>query len=279
MTRDPASAGDRLANRGNGFADDELRRQALRAQRSRGAGRRTRRRGARRLPAASSWSVRTICGSTASESEVSASAGVRADLVVAVAAAREQAGRTPIRRRGNTRRSRATRTGVAAHSRFKPRRHRLHVLLVTAMIAEKHDVAKSVQPEAACRVLERRLERRIGNGDRARKAHVRRRRRDAALGHVGDDRRHQRIAERERDPFGERRAPARCACRASCAGRSARSRRWGPARSSCRRRLPASSSGEVRSSMNTGAGDCANAHDAATKSAMNARRGANVTGE
>ena len=65
----------------------------------------------------------------------------------------------------------------------------------------------------------------VRHGDRAGKAHVPGRRVDAAFGHVGDDRRDQRVAERARDLLGQRLARGRCACRAPCAGRSARCRR------------------------------------------------------
>ncbi len=82
------------------------------------------------------------------------------------------------------------------------------------------------------RGLERLLEHVRRNADRPGEAHVRGGRIDPSFGNVGDDRRDDRVAEPLRDaPASASRA--RCACRASGAGRSARCRRPARSRSSC----------------------------------------------
>ena len=75
---------------------------------------------------------------------------------------------------------------------------------------------------------------------------------DAAFGHVGDHRRHQRVAERSRRCARPAPARARCACRAPCAGRSARCRRSERGPSSRRRRCAPRARATVSSSSSTG---------------------------
>ena len=81
--------------------------------------------------------------------------------------------------------------------------HDLVVLLVVAVIAQEHDVAESGEPEAARRGIEHLAVHVRRHRDRSRITHVPRRRVDAALGHVGDDRGDQRVAELSRDPAGQ----------------------------------------------------------------------------
>ena len=82
---------------------------------------------------------------------------------------------------------------------------------------------------------------------------------DIALGHIGDDRRHQRIAECARRSLPRARAPAHCACRAPSAGRSARSRRSARGSSSCppRSRRAARARSALRDRRSAAARPCA----------------------
>ncbi len=100
-----------------------------------------------------------------------------------------------------------TRTGARGPLPVEACGDRREILLVPAVIAEKDDVAEAVQPEAPRRRFEDLLERCLGDRDGSGKAHVRRRRIDAALRNIRDDWRHERIAERLRDSLGERPDP------------------------------------------------------------------------
>ena len=77
----------------------------------------------------------------------------------------------------------------------EPLHHAAQVALVAAVVAEQHDVAKAVRGQAFGRGHQHLLEHGIGHAEGAGKAHVPGGRRDAALGHVGDHRRHQRMAQ------------------------------------------------------------------------------------
>ncbi len=79
----------------------------------------------------------------------------------------------------------------------------LFAALVSAVVADEHDVAESVDGEASRGRHERLLEHRRRHADRPGKTHVRRWRIDVALGHIGDHRSDQRIAERGGDASGE----------------------------------------------------------------------------
>jgi hypothetical protein len=69
------------------------------------------------------------------------------------------------------------------------------IVLVAAVVAEKDDVGEAVNLEAVRGGFQRLFEHVVRHGDRAGKAHVRGRRSVAALRHVGDDRRDDRVAE------------------------------------------------------------------------------------
>ena len=71
------------------------------------------------------------------------------------------------------------------------------------MIAQKHNVGEARLPQAAGGGGERALEGRLGNRDRAGKAHVLGGRRDVALRHVGQHRRDQRVAQLRGDPASQ----------------------------------------------------------------------------
>ena len=109
----------------------------------------------------------------------------------------------------------------------QPFRDRLRVRLVVAVVSQKHNIPKTVKLEAPRRVLKNLFKCFARHGDRPGKAHVRRRWLQAAFRNVGQHRRHQRIAQRERDFFRTAPSPACCACRARCAAHSARCHRWG----------------------------------------------------
>ena len=123
---------------------------------------------------------------------------------------------------------------------------------------------KPCAPEAARGRLEDAAIRIRGNRDRPRIAHVAVGGLDAALGHVGDDRRHERVAERAGDPLREQR-DTRALCLPSAM--------WGPFCSVppigtrivvLPARMRAASSGEVRSSRSTDAGAAADPAEAMT---------------
>ena len=81
----------------------------------------------------------------------------------------------------------------------QPFRDRLGVRLIIPMVSQKHNIPKTVKLEASCRVFENLLKCFARHGDCPRKTHVRRRRLQAAFRNVGQHRRHQRIAQRERN--------------------------------------------------------------------------------
>ena len=82
--------------------------------------------------------------------------------------------------------------------------HRLQCGLIVAAVAEDHDVGEAVLRQRLRRTCDHRLERRLGHADRAGVAHVLAGRCDAAFGHVGHHRRHQRIAQFGGDAPGQR---------------------------------------------------------------------------
>src|ERR1022692_2821831 len=125
---------------------------------------------------------------------------MRADLIVAEAAfpkrfrERGRGGTIVLRERVHAGRRRGPLP-------IQPIGDRLFILLVVAVVAQENDVAKSVQLETPCGVFEHFLKNLIGNADGPGEAQVRRRRADAAFGHIGHDRCHQRVAQGQRDFF------------------------------------------------------------------------------
>ena len=98
--------------------------------------------------------------------------------------------------------------GVNANRRrgpltIQPRGDVLLALLITTVIADEYDIAKSMALEASRSGLEQRLERALRDADRAREAHVRGGRIDAAFRDAGNNRCDERIAERHGDSVGE----------------------------------------------------------------------------
>ena len=111
-------------------------------------------------------------------------------------------------------RIRDRRRSVVFRQRMHPRRcrrpfpvqaigDRLFVLLVAAVVAEENDVAKAVQLKTSRGIFEYLLKCLVWNAYRTGKAHVRRRRADAAFRHVGHHRCHQCVAKRKRNFLGQ----------------------------------------------------------------------------
>ena len=82
------------------------------------------------------------------------------------------------------------------------RRRGAHAGAVAAGLAEEQDRREAARLEAAAGVDEQLDEAILGQRDRAGLAHVAARRIPAAFGHIGDDRRDERLAERARDLVG-----------------------------------------------------------------------------
>ena len=118
---------------------------------------------------------------------------VRADLAVAVAALLQRLHEGGLRSSRSTRRWRARGHRMPSIRALSRVADRLQILLIAAVIAEKHDVAKAGELQAATGRFQRCFEGRIGDADGSGKAHVTRWRIHAAFGRVGDDRRDEAL--------------------------------------------------------------------------------------